>query len=363
MKMAIIGSGPLAIKASEHFFLFGAEITLFANDSIQLNLNENISIKNAEVLRIHKRFLSFSETIENRSRLHDLFRVVYAVNPVSNILNQVESNPEMFSKLGEKVLESLKFPVESFEDFDLVIEVAPYESNANPMGPSLSYAINELNLSKNSSIYYELKSFKNINLEKVNNLAIVGSNKSVEEIFITLKNWHNQNNFKKIFWIFESNLKKLNLESPLKELLNYYEEEYNKEILNYEKLLFSWRELEDYIQAKIEKPILPNRKIEIFSCCNVTAIDQLIDQEGLFITIESPDYREDFKAENELKTISVDAIVVANGYQKNTKSNGLREDEVGYFYLVENNGDQNLQLLKNIEMQILNYFTKVESND
>ena len=74
------------------------------------------------VERVHKRFLSLDEEVPGKSRLQDLFRVIFSNDPKNSILTQVESNPELFEKLGEEVLNSLNEAVESFEDFDLVID-------------------------------------------------------------------------------------------------------------------------------------------------------------------------------------------------------------------------------------------------
>ena len=153
MKIAVIGSGPLALYASAHFDQLGAHVVLFQRSALGGNLrfcvskniqgivdypetksyekcwNEDLIpliehleerkiTKVGDVLRVHKRFLHRDEVVLNRSRLVDLFRVIYTTNPKESILKQVEENPEVFKQLGEEVLNSLHEPVESFEDFD-----------------------------------------------------------------------------------------------------------------------------------------------------------------------------------------------------------------------------------------------------
>ena len=132
MKLAIIGSGPLAIFCAHHFDQLGAEVILFQKNALggnvrfllehfpemQINFqNQTKSLKSfwdenltqaiseleekhltraGEVLRVHKRFLHPHENISNKTRLHDLFRVIFSVNPKDAILKQLEENPEMF---------------------------------------------------------------------------------------------------------------------------------------------------------------------------------------------------------------------------------------------------------------------------
>ena len=136
MKLAIIGSGPLALFCAQHFEELGAEVVVFQRSPLGGSLRfmlehgpemqvaykqESLSVKSlwqnhlvsvieslekknltkaGEVLRVHKRFLSKSESISKHTRLHDLFRVIYSVNPKEAILKQLEENPEMFKQLG-----------------------------------------------------------------------------------------------------------------------------------------------------------------------------------------------------------------------------------------------------------------------
>ncbi len=173
MKLAIIGSGPTAIMSAVHFHKLGAEVILFQKSPLgggipfsllhfpDLDLKrfweneitpmieyieeEKLSLK-GEVLRVHKRFLQDDEELESgRSRMTDLFRVVYSVNPADSILKQVEENPEIFKQLGPEVLKSLHIPVESFIDFDLVIEATGAGKHLRMMGPGGVFALNENN--------------------------------------------------------------------------------------------------------------------------------------------------------------------------------------------------------------------------
>ena len=201
MKLAIIGSGPLAILCAQHFNQLGAEVVLFQKNALGGNLRfmlehfpemeinfqnnkkslntiwkedlvpaikeleKNNLTKAGEVQRVHKRFLHKNETIMNHSRLHDLFRVVYSVNPKEAILKQLEENPEMFKQLGEQVVNSLHMPVESFQDFDIVIEARGRGKSAHAMGPSEAYALNENNIKATAPIFYEKEMLDSFNIE------------------------------------------------------------------------------------------------------------------------------------------------------------------------------------------------------
>jgi threonine dehydrogenase-like Zn-dependent dehydrogenase len=182
MKMAIIGSGPLALLAARHFDHLGAHVTLFQRGPLGGSLNFvrkkfpefdiNFNGKNlkaeeffqnelvplvqeleereipkvGDVLRVHKRFLHPQESIEGRTRLYDLFRVISSTNPQETILKQVAENPEFFKQLGDEVINSLHKPVESFEDFDLVIEASGFGKKPQSIGAGGAHALNENNL-------------------------------------------------------------------------------------------------------------------------------------------------------------------------------------------------------------------------
>jgi len=162
MKIAIIGSSPLALEAALRFHSHGAALTFFSlkeagfkSEAIHSFVSElgieylgsiekSTSIKDwhkdyfeplttfikahhrvrpHEVLSVTKRYLAPYETPSQGSRFQDLFRVIYQVNPQEFILEQKESNPETYQRLTEEFVSSLQSTIEMYEDFDLVLDL------------------------------------------------------------------------------------------------------------------------------------------------------------------------------------------------------------------------------------------------
>jgi len=193
MKVAIIGSGPLAIELALKLYIEEASVTLFTKRDLGGSIRKltpylgdyilgesflNITteegrrilakdlpdsiptlasywekylsplsqkpellnlLKKGEVLRVKKCFFSPNED----KRLRDLFRVFYSVNPQDTILKSIEENSTVFENLGKEVLDSLNEKMEFFEDFDLVVDARGVLFNPLPMGSSHGEALNE----------------------------------------------------------------------------------------------------------------------------------------------------------------------------------------------------------------------------
>lgn len=379
MKIAIIGSGPLGLEAAAHFDSIGAAVTLFSRDSFgggmklvnslfpqdQTSFNKLVTatgleisrvksdelqtfgdyfekyltpmarslmekglVKIAEVSRVHKRFLSLGETPGDKDRLHDMFRVIYSVDPKEHVLNQVKENPETFEKLGKDVLDSLSMPVESFEDFDIVIDATGVLSNPNPMGAGNSLALNEKSLSMNCPIFYGTSAIKKIEeiTKDAKNIVIVGSGEVAAGAISALENWifssadrslkiitTEMNLFEKLSrakgreWIFKK----------VEKIIQRNRESLISAIQNFEKEVIAWKDLPDFERAKVPRPPEPKSQIEFLTGYSVSSVDRLLDREGLFITCESVNFRNPgLKEEKELLTVGADAIIVATGHSK-----------------------------------------------
>jgi hypothetical protein len=225
MKMAIIGSGPIAILTAKHFDEMGAEVVLFQrsplggnirflldkfpsleitykNEKIQINdffekiiipavvSLENLNLtKRGDVQRVHKRFLHPDEDVPGRTRMHDLYRVIYSQNPKEAILKQLAENPEFFNQLGEEVIKSLHLPVESFEDFDVVIEATGLGKSNKPIGAGGSFALNENNLKESSLILYGKEIFEKLDLTNKKTIVIVGEGLTLKLALLKFQNW------------------------------------------------------------------------------------------------------------------------------------------------------------------------------
>lgn len=401
MKLAIVGSGPLALFAARHFFQIGAEVVLFQKNPLGGNIrfllshfpemeiefeNQKVSLKDfwqtelvpavnfveehkltkaGEVLRIHKRFLHPNEKLNNKSRLHDLFRVIYSVNPKEAILAQLAENPEMFSKLGEQVLNSLHAPVESFEDFDIVIDARGLGKEPLPMGPSNALALNEKNIQETAPLHYEKDILTKLNLENVKNLILVGNSDAAILALLKCREWLFGKPENTLTWITPTPVKTsrkntwLNVEAE--KILNFSEVHFDKAKSDFEIKMHEWRDLEDYIKVKVPKPLEPIAKINIFEGYDVTSVDRLLDRQGVFATFESPDFRECAKVVNDMRTLPADAILIAFGTDESELlSRGLQLAEPGYYQLKGDTLTEGLTGILEIEQKILSFFSRAQ---
>jgi hypothetical protein len=401
MKLAIIGSGPLAIFCAQHFDQLGAEVVLFQKKALGGNVrflldhfpemeiaidNKTKTLKEfwktdlvpairfleerqlttaGEVLRVHKRFLHPQEKIEGKSRLHDLFRVIYSVNPREAILKQLEENPEMFKQLGEDVLNSLHAPVESFEDFDIVIEARGRGRSPLSMGPSHAPALNENNIKGTDLLLYEKDIFEKLNFEGKNHLVLVGNNESTVLALLKCKDWifSKPNHF--LTWVTHSPVRAPHrnvwLNNQLNELLDFSGDYFEREQIEFEKKMYAWRDLEDYVKVKIPKPIEPQEKIKIFQGYDVTSVDRLLDREEVFATFETPDFRKFSSVPNDLKTLAAEVIMIACGVEEEREfAKGINDDEPGYYRLDTSDIDEGMEMIKKIEQKILSFFSRAQ---
>lgn len=411
MKIAIIGAGPVGIYAALYFEQLGASVVLFEQDQVggrakiffdfsQKNIffknfleskkNDNYpafihslekfdgEIKFKKVKRIQKRFLSRDELVEGKSRLIDLFRIVYQGRYSEDIEAQQENNREFFKKLGPQVIESLKTTLEGFIDVDLVIDATGPYCLSKKMGPGGAPAINE-ELISSSQRYYGLEQFiKNFDsISKSKKIGFVASHPEALIALLSLEETIFEKN-QEIFIITpESNLGNLSkddffLKEGLKKLMAREELLWDQKIFAHQEHIFKWRDLEDYEKAKIPFPELPKKQFEFFNNCNVTSIDKLLDQEQFYLTLERPPFR----GEELLKTIGVDTVCIFNGYNQDRSflhtelksswelsesqniSFDLEGKEIGlYSILCQDHVSIESSLLK-IEKDILKYFGK-----
>lgn len=392
MKIAIIGSGPLGLYAASHFYNLGAHVVLFQRSPLGGNLRfchskkiegnvdypekktfekfwnddlvpliefveEKGITKAGDVLRVHKRFLHRDEVVLNRSRLVDLFRVIFSVNPKESILKQVEENPDMFKQLGEDVLHSLHEAVESFEDFDIVIEATGRGKSDFKMGPAGTFALNEKNLSKHSHFYYGKEFFKTFNENENKKVVVVGDDVGAYLAVLKLEDWLHQSPDHKLTWVKHNPLHKDFF--SMDNFLHRAETEFNQRKVEFEEKLHAWRALEDYEKAKIPRPAEPEKKFSLYEGYNVTSVDKLLDREGVFVTIESPEFRHFVENNSDLKTIPCDAIIVQNGVDvEETLADKLSIEEPGYYVLHSDSIKDGVLQILDIEKKVLNFFSK-----
>jgi hypothetical protein len=393
MKLAIIGSGPLALYASKYFYDLGAQVVLFYKSALGGNIRfcnhfniegfvdypskksyeefytqdllplinliekENIG-KLGDVLRVHKRFLHAKEEVFDRSRLVDMFRVVYSVNPKETILKQVEENKEIFSSLGEHVIASLHEAIESYEDFDLVIEATGLGKEDFHMGPSGTMAINELNLKKHSHFFYGKDFFKNFELiNNAQSLVIVGDDVAAYIAVAKLSDWLFNNHDRKIYWVKNKKLDETVFN--ISYVLDRDQLDFDEKVKKYEEDLFRYRSLMDYEKVKFTTPVEPQKKLHIYEGYNITSVDKLLDQNGIFVTIESPIFRSFVKKANDLKTIACDYVIVQNGQKENESLKvNMTNEEPGFYSIHTSSIRDGIEEIFKIEQDIMKYFKK-----
>lgn len=426
MKLAVLGQGPLAVHSALHFHHIGAEVTIYKKDSFGGNLylllkkypdfkfaeswaelttslgreisqckivdlknkpsikeywNEYFQplvekselfqiAKTAEVKRVHKRFLSKKEIIEGRSRLHDLFRVIYTLDPKDSILKQVEEFPDAFDQLGSDVVSSLSESVEGFHDYDLVIDARGKYIIPNPMGASNSLALNESRLNHPDIVFYG-KEFlvKSPDISKAKHIVLVGSGETIALSILQLKDWFVKNVNVRLHLFCDEirpfeNITNIWIQNNLK---NFFEETgkgFEESKRNFEKAIREWRDLEDFEKVKIQQPVEPINRLMIYPGFSVTAIDKLLDREGVFITAEQASFRlvgEESNADEIITTVPADMIIVGKGYDVSSRqdfSQGLIENEPGYYNLRNESLKNGLGLLPQVEENILTFFQR-----
>jgi hypothetical protein len=122
--------------------------------------------------------------------------------------------------------------------------------------------------------------------------------------------------------------------------------------------MHDWRDLEDYVKVKIPKPIEPVPLLVIHQGYDVTSVDRLLDRDGVFATIESPDFREQ-TGSSEMMTLAADVLCVARGVSQETLAgNNLVLNEPGYYSIRTTNMNMVFDEIKLIEKDILKYFKK-----
>ncbi len=424
MKIAVLGQGPLAIHAALHFQDLGAHVVLYKKDSLGGNCyllnkefpelpfdktfaelssaigqkitglsnlgkkptakeywdeylkplvekSEILQIsKTAEVVRVHKRFLAHNEEIKGRSRVLDLFRVIFALDPKESILKQVAENPEAFNQLGADVVSSLHESVEGFHDYDLVIDARGKFHAPNPMGASNTYALNEARLNKPEIVFYGgdfLK--KKPNLENARGIVVVGSGETSALNLIKLKDWFfaNPNNKLYLFTDEEKPFETIKSAYLKKEITNFFEEVgavYESAKTEFEKKLHAWRDLEDYEKVKVQKPVEPANRFFIYNGYSIVAMDKLLDRAGVFVTAETIDFRKNFYQFSEgegIVTVPADFILVGKSYKslyRDDVNAGLIANEPGYFDLRGKNLSTGIKELFEIEKLALGIFTR-----
>ena len=431
MKLAILGSSPIALEAALRFHLHGASLTWFNFGEVEYEeyfentlsqdsyvseagltflkemgkayapsnpknfsawkeqylkplvelLSTEQKVRPHQVVSISKRYLAPSETPQNRTRFLDLFRVLFQVNPQEFIKEQELTNPEAFERLSKELIDSLQTNLEMYEDFDLVLDL-----RRSTQVQSLSVtgrALGESRVSKEQLKYgfeaLDLAFEIHKDAQDMRELALIGSEPLAVQIVLTLGEWLKDQRSRLFIvseeaWPFQKFLESGEPDSVkrLNEIFDFMNAEFQEDVNEFHRKLREWQDLDDFVQAKIQKPVEPIPRLVFFSGHNATAVDQLIDKRRLFLTLEKPDFREGLRQpENnplELKTIGADRILVANKMMKPKMDVHLALNEVGYFDCelnlpnISGAWKQDLERLKGIEYEIFKLFSPADAH-
>lgn len=293
------------------------------------HLNKKNVLINKPVQRAHKRFIGPHEEIAGKSRLHDLFRVVYENKRSEEWKNEVAENPKVYDSLDKNILKDLEVPLEGYVDCDIVIDATGTGDNYRPLGPGGTMAVNEPFLGeskyvlKANALHFIQK--KNEVLEK-KNIFLVGSGSEAAFFLSYFKNEILSGKFPKVYLLTEElepfiglatkkDLLSKNLTQDLEYLKGMLAKEEEQKISQYKKDLKDWESKEPYEKVKLKKPLPPEKRIKYLSGYNITSLDKLTEYDSLFVTIERPSFREQTgdKFDEELQTLQTDLIIQATG--------------------------------------------------
>ncbi|MFT6068179.1 MAG: hypothetical protein ACJAT2_003755 [Bacteriovoracaceae bacterium] len=375
MKVAVLGGGALAMEMARALNDLEAAVTLFSDSD---ELKGIVPIKSAKVLRVTKRFLGPEDELENRSRLADLFRVTYQIDPKKLIESQQIDNPELYKQFDEQMMKSLGKELESFEDFDLVVDAS---ENKIPLmlGPGGSPALNELSLKDEGPLFYGKDCFEFLKSQPSKpHLVLSGEGDEMAQALLSLKEWTKQSG-NDLTLVTDKKLPFEGLSSELsKEIDSFIQDEetnFTQKMEAYRDEVFKWRELEDYMKAKVPMPTEPKPPFEILLNSYITSIDKLIDNDGWYLTVESPDFKSG-DAKVELRTLKADNILVLKGYKRDLslcehlqteynkkKNNSLNPNgfhsEPGFYTLCAENLEDGKSKIKEIISNMLSFFSRV----
>lgn len=428
MKLAILGSSPIALEAALRFHEHEASLTWFATGScfyggaftsagldalaltsetglrILKSLNKNYApkafsftdweanyfcplrdylasvqvVRSHEALSVTKRYLNAQEKPGEGSRFSDLFRIIFAVDPRSFIEAQRDADPEMYQKLSEEHVGSLKSSIEMFEDFDLVLDLRE-KGNSSSLAPT-GRALGESRANP-EKVYSGLTTLTVPALwdsdASKRELALIGSGALAAEVLLKFRSWLGDPR-NRMFLVtteeepFQDFLQGASPKSreELEGLLSEVEARLQKDFDDFHEKLREWQELDDFVKVKKPRPAEPIPQLNFFSGHNLTAIDELIDKNRLFVTLEKPEFRSGKKhPENnlvDLKTLGVDGILGTLNLESPLLKIGLSEGETGYFEWhgrLPNQADfwdGELNRLKEIEDAIFNLFSPAD---
>jgi len=368
MKIGIVGAGETGTILANHFCNLGAVVSLYTNGKRVDSSSEHLSIKPFKVERIQKRFLETEEELSEESRMRDLFRIFYSVEPQDNVMNRVKENPELFEKLGEDVVNSLSFSVESFEDVDVVIDARGSLGEANFMGPGGAPTFNESRIMSEQCLFYGDACFEKYDEKEKGEITLVGSSKEALSFFLKCKSYLERGMSLNIVTSESSCFRKAYSDESLsaedieeaKGLIKKHLGQWKKECDQYTQDVQKWRALEDFERRKIDPPQMPEPQLKIYESYTVTSVDKLLDRDKLFLTLEMPPWRDPKEEKKPLMTLAQDKIFALCGHQRTKRiDQGLQSNEPGFYYINDLKKENSKEdLCTYIEKDLMRFFSK-----
>ncbi len=286
--------------------------------------------------RVHKRILNPEEFIKGRSRVVDLFRVVYRLQATVDFQKQFqeqrEQNPDLFHKFGKEMTSSFLEEGEQFEDFDLVVDATGPEKRFRPLGPSGCEAIGEERVASLGLVYYGYQALDH--WEKIcqtKRVTIVGSGAWAARGLLELSHFLEKGKIKEVTLVtselnpFEKIEGQFSSEFTecLFSFLRSEEKFWRKNCEKTESEIRRWKELPRYERDKVARPLFPEPRLKMLGGYTVTSVDKLLDREGVFLTCETEPWRRENTSS--LVTIGTDLIIGANGLRlESSLFRGLR---------------------------------------
>ncbi|HAZ12931.1 MAG: hypothetical protein A2X86_09085 [Bdellovibrionales bacterium GWA2_49_15] len=137
----------------------------------------------------------------------------------------------------------------------------------------------------------------------------------------------------------------------LEAAINWGHENYQNAYAKYGQDLKAWEALEDYVQAKVPKPVPPRFQIEFIGEAHVQAIDAPVDRKDLFLTYDTVRWDHGELINKGPFTIGADLVFVATKrFPAQDCSVILLPDEPGHYHLRASpplkNGLLNIELIK-----------------
>ncbi|MBY0515301.1 MAG: hypothetical protein K2P81_00225 [Bacteriovoracaceae bacterium] len=329
MKIAVLGPSNAALMMTRDLLSLGASVRLFWEGVLGgeelLKLHQEGVLINSPWQQVTKRFLLAGQKPADQTRFADLFRVSYLINPEPIIEQSQSSQPEVYEKLTQEFMASLKRQLEMFEDVDVVIDASPCvpRRELGPGGP----AIGENRLRPGTVAYGDEQANWSDWAGEAQEIAVIGDGLQAAKIIVGLQKWFQEKKGR----IFHISLSPIPFKDfftedhgPINNALNDFlitaQAEVKAENEKFLVQLEEWSELDDFVKVKKPKPEQPIPRYVVFSGHVVSAVDQLVDKSRSFLTIEtSPFAQGQVQVENnelELKTIGVDRLIGATGTRR-----------------------------------------------